>query len=246
MTEISYHQLPYDVRADLIAAQRRCWAHLARPGTWYDGAQQLAIAAEVRNARHCDFCAAQKDALSPNAVEGAHAGLGELRDVEVDAVHRIACDPARLSKAWYEENKAAGLGDEPYVELVGIVSMAMIVDTFSYALGLPDHPLPEPEAGSPTRYRSPGAKVEAAWVPITEPRDMTESDGDLYPHGRVGYIQRALSAVPDSKRAYWDLASCHYLPMEEIPRWDTKARAIDRTQIELIAGRVSALHQCLY
>ncbi len=246
MSEVSYDHLPHEVRADLIASQRRCWAHLAQPGTWHDGAKRLAIAAEVRNARNCEFCAAQKEALSPNAVEGAHSGHGELRDAEVDAVHRIARDPARLSKAWYEENKAAGIGDEPYLELVSIVAMVMIADTFSYGLGLPDHPLPEPEPGPPSEYRSPGAKVEAAWVPITEPRDMSESDGDLYPSGRVGYIQRAISAVPDSKRAYWDLASCHYLQMEEIPRWDTDARAIDRMQIELIAGRVSALHQCLY
>lgn len=246
MSEISYAHLPYAVRADLVAAQRRCWTHLARPGTWYDGAQRLAIAAEVRNARNCDYCALQKDALSPNAVEGTHSGLGELSAAEIDAVHRIAMDPARLSKAWYRENLAAGLDGEAYVELVSIAAMVMITDMFAYALGLPDHPLPEPQDGPPSRYRSPGAKVEAAWVPITEPRDMTESDGDLYPSGRVGYIQRALSAVPDSKRAYWDLASCHYLPMEEIPRWDTDARAIDRMQIELIAGRVSALHQCLY
>ena len=246
MTEISYMHLPFDVRADLVAAQRRCWAHLARPGTWHDGAKRLAIAAEVRNARNCEFCAVQKAALSPNAVEGAHAGLGELSEDEIDTIHRVAMDPARLSQAWYEDNKVAGVGDEPYLELVSIVAMVMIVDTFTYGLGLPDHPLPTPEDGEPSRYRSPGAKVEAAWVPITEPRDMSESDGDLYPNGRVGYIQRAISAVPDSKRAYWDLASCHYLQMEEIPRWDTDARAIDRTQIELIAGRVSALHQCLY
>ncbi|NKB59138.1 MAG: hypothetical protein GKS00_22655 [Alphaproteobacteria bacterium] len=246
MSEISYDQVPYAIRDDLIAAQRRCWEGLARAGTWHDGARRVAIAAETRNARNCDYCQAQKAALSPNAVAGSHAGLGELSDVEVDAVHRIASDPARLSKAWYEENKAEGLGDEPYVELVSLVAIVTIVDSFTFALGLPDHPLPTPVPGAPTRYRSPGAKVQAAWVPIVEPRDMTESDGDLYPSARVGYIQRAISAVPDSKWAYWDLASCHYLPMEEIPRWDTNARAIDRTQIELIAGRVSALHQCLY
>lgn len=246
MTEVSYMHLPFDVRADLIAAQRRCWAHLARPGTWHDGAKRLAIAAEVRNARNCDFCATQKIALSPNGVEGVHAGLTELSEAEIDAVHRVGIDPARLSQAWYEENKAAGIGDEPYLELVSIVAMVMIVDSFTYGLGLPDHPLPTPKDGEPSSYRSPGAKVEAAWVRITEPRDMTESDGDLYPSGRVGYIQRAISAVPDSKRAYWDLASSHYLQMEEIPRWDTDARAIDRTQIGLIAGRASALHQCLY
>ncbi len=246
MSVISYDNLPYPVRDDLAAAQTRCWDHLARAGTWYTGAERIAIAAEARNARDCAYCQVQKDALSPNALAGAHTSLGALREVEIDAVHRIASDPARLSKAWYEGHAADGLEGEPYIELASIVAMVMIVDQFSFGTGWQDHPLPEPIAGTPTGYRSPGAKVEAAWVPIVEPRDMTESDGDLYPNGRVGYIQRALSAVPDSKRAYWDLASCHYLQMEDIPDWDTDARAISRPQIELIAGRVSALHQCLY
>lgn len=246
MSEISYDRLSFAVRPDLTAAQQRAWDHVARPGTWHDGAKRVAIAAETRNARDCAYCAAQKEALSPNAVDGTHDGLGVLSAAETDAVHRIAMDPARLSRAWYESNKAAGVGDEPYIELLSIVAMVTIVDRFTCALGLPDHPLPDPVPGEPSRYSLPGAKVAVAWVPITEPRDMTDGDGELYPSGRVGYIQRAIAAVPDSKRAYWDLATAHYLQMEDIPQWDTDARAIDRMQIELIAGRVSALHQCLY
>ena len=96
MAEITYDDLLHPVRDDIVAAQNRCWQGLARAGTWYDGATKIAIAAETRNARDCPHCAAQKAALSPNAVEGAHTGLGELRAVDVDAIHRIASDPARV------------------------------------------------------------------------------------------------------------------------------------------------------
>ena len=54
-----------------------------------------------------------------------------------------------------------------------------------------------PLKGMAKRYQSPGAKE--AWVPIVEPEDADESDGALI-NNKVGYIHRALSAVPETKR----------------------------------------------
>ena len=70
MTEISYHDLPWPVRDDITAAQRRAWDRLGRAGTWLTGAERIAVAAEARNALDCDLCQARKAALSPNAVHG--------------------------------------------------------------------------------------------------------------------------------------------------------------------------------
>jgi alkylhydroperoxidase family enzyme len=246
MATISYIECAIEVRADLIESQQRCWDRLGRPGTWLDGRRKIAVAAETRNARGCRFCQQQKDALSPNAAKGAHGGLGELSANEVDVIHRIVSDPGRLSKAWYSRNREAGLSGEQFVEIVSIVAMVVMVDTFTFAMGLPDHLLPEPVAGEPTRYRSPGAKVQAAWVPIVEPKDVSDSDGDLYPSPEVRYIQRALSSVPEAKRQYWDLVTSHYLPREAVYRLDSDIRAINRMQMELIAAKTSALYQCLY
>lgn len=246
MATIAYNDYATDVRADLVDSHRRCWDQLGRPGTWLDGRRRVAVAAETRNARHCPYCQQQKDALSPNAAQGEHSGLGELGAGEIDVIHRMVSDPGRLSKAWYLRNLQAGLSGEQFVEIVSIVAMVMMVDTFTFAIGLPDHALPEPVDGEPSRYRPPGAKVQAAWVPIVEPEDVSDSDGDLYPSPKVSYIQRALSSVPDAKRQYWDLAINHYLPRESIFQFDSDIRAINRMQMELIAAKTSALYQCLY
>ena len=78
MTEISYQDLPWPVRDDVAAAQVRTWERLGQPGTWLTGAERLAVAAEARNAQDCKLCAARKEALSPEAVQGEHDHLGQL------------------------------------------------------------------------------------------------------------------------------------------------------------------------
>ena len=88
--------------------------------------------------------------------------------------------------------------------------------------------------------------LSAAWVPIVEPEDLSDADAEIYRGTTAAYIHRALSSVPDTKRGYWDLAVANYLPGEHMPRFDTDLRAISRNQIELIAARTSALHQCAY
>ena len=68
----------------------------------------------------------------------------------------------------------------------------------------------------------------------------------MYPSPKAGYILRALSGVPQSLRDYWAMANIHYLPGKYVYQFDSSIRAIDRMQIELIASKVSALHQCAY
>jgi len=234
------------LRNDLVDAHARAWSAIAGPGTWLSGARRVAVAAEVRRARDCAHCARIKAALSPNVEGGAHDTLGALSAAEVELVHRVVADPGRLSERWAQSVLAQGLTQGEYVEIVGIVAMVMMMDAFTRALGVPETPLPAPQDGAPTRYAPPGASKKAAWLPLVEPEDVVEADGPLYPHPRVGYIYRALSLVPQAVREYWALASCHYLPSEAIYQFDRSVRAISRPQTEVIAARVSALHQCVY
>jgi alkylhydroperoxidase family enzyme len=235
------------VREDLLAAHRNAWQRIASPGTWLTAQRRVAVAAEIRHAReHCAFCGEVKAALSPNAARGAHASLGALGAAEIELVHRVVADPGRLSEQWSQSVLAAGLTEGEYVEIVGLIAMVMMLDTCTRALGLPDQPLPKPLPGEPTRYRPPGAKKKAAWLPLVEPEDVVEADGPMYPNPRVGYIYRGLSMVPQSMRDYWAMASCHYLPGEFVYQFDRSIRAISRPQTEVLAARVSALHQCVY
>jgi len=234
------------LRGDLAEAHDKAWSAIAAPGTWLDGARRVAVAAEVRLARECAHCAVIKAALSPNAVRGVHDTLGALSTAEAELVHRVVADPGRLSERWAQSVLAQGLAEGEYVEIVGIVAMVMMMDAFCRALGVPERQLPAPRDGAPTRYTPPGAKKQAAWLPIVEPEDAVEADGPMYPSPKAGYIYRALSSVPQSLRDYWALASCHYLPSEAIYQFDRSVRAISRPQTEVIAARVSGLHQCVY
>ena len=246
MSGTSFAGSEFVVRGDLVEAHQRAWNAIAAPGTWLDGAQRVAVAAEIRRALDCAHCARIKTALFPNGVAGVHESLGQLGAAEIELIHRVVGDPGRLSEKWSQDVLARGLSDGAYVEIVGLVAMVMMLDTFTRAIGALDTPLPDPRPGAPTRHRPAGARKKAAWLPITEPEDATEADGPLYPNPKAGYIYRGLSLVPQSVRDYWALANNHYLPAPVIYKFDQSIRAIRRPQVEIIAARVSAMHQCVY
>lgn len=233
------------MRKGLVESHERAWAAIAAPGTWLTGERRVAIAAETRHARVCAQCARIKAALSPN-IQGEHAALGQLGAAEVELIHRVVSDPGRLTESWAQSVLARGLTEGEYIEILGVIAMVMMMDTFSRALGVPERALPAPQPGEPARYRPPGAKKQAAWLALVEPEDTVPADGPMYPHPRVGYIYRALSLVPQSVRDYWALAFEHYLPSEFVYKFDQSIRAITRPQTEILAARVSALHQCAY
>lgn len=233
------------MRKGLAESQARAWAAIAAAGTWLTGERRVAVAAEVRHARSCAQCARLKAALSPN-LPGEHDSLGRLGAAQVELVHRVVSDPGRLTEGWAQSVLARGLTAEEYIEIVGIVAMVMVMDTFCRALGVPERALPAPQAGEPTRYRPPGAKKQAAWLALVDPADVVPEDGPMYATPKASYIYRALSLVPQTMRDYWALGFEHYLPSELVYKFDQSIRAITRPQTEVLAARVSALHQCAY
>src|SRR5262245_15660226 len=90
----------FPIRDDFASPHARVWTHLARPGTWWDGAARVAIVAETRHASRCALCRWRKEALSPVAIEGAHESLGQLPEIAIEVAHRVATDPGRLGERW--------------------------------------------------------------------------------------------------------------------------------------------------
>jgi hypothetical protein len=235
------------VRDDLAAAQARAWTHLARPGTWWNGAARVAIVAETRQASLCTLCRRRTGALSPFAIEGTHDGLGQLPEIAVEVVHRVVTDPGRLSERWFRGVIAGGLTEAQYVEILSVVAHTVAIDTMARGLGLDAPLVPHPEPGSPSRYRPAGAKLAGAWVPWVEPADVSEGEAGLYPIDRPpANIMKAMSLVPDEARSFFDLVTHQYLPGEAMRDFSREYRAISHAQIELLAARVSALNRCLY
>ena len=245
MSELTYESSPIAVRQDLLAAHQATWRHIAAPGTWLTGAVRVAIAAEVRNARDCALCQKRKQALSPYAVDGTHDDLGDLPDTLVEVIHRIVTDPARLTPDWYGTMIESGLEATGYVETVAVICMTIAIDTFGRSMGMAPPVLPEPIAGSPTRIRPPEAKPGDAWVPWIAPGDAAAFADDVF-GPEASNVQRALTLVPDECRAFFRIVGAQYLSRDQMRDFDNEYRAITHGQIELVAGRVSAINQCAY
>ncbi len=235
---------PVVVRDDLRIAHAHAWERLGRPGTWWTGAERVAIAREVRAAWRCSLCRERKAALSPNTVPGPHARASTLPDEIVDAVHRLTTDPGRLSRDWFDRVRAVA-SDGHYVELLGVVVTVVSIDSFCHGIGVPLHALPEPVAGEPSCYRPTQARNEGAWVPMIPAADARGLEQGLFGDSRTANVVRALSLVPDEVRQLRELSAAQYL--SELQMMDfAVGRSLSRAQMELIAGRVSALRECFY
>ena len=248
MTAFSFEASPVEVRANLQESFRDTWAWVSQPGNWWRADQRVEIAAEVRNATSCSLCKERKEALSPSMVQGEHDRVGsELPAVAVDAVHRLVTDATRLSKRWLEKSNADGLSNELYIELLGVTVCVYSIDRFHWAMGLPVEPLPSPTAGEPSGYRPASAKLDVAWVPMIPTNKATGEEADLWDGARSANVIRAMSLVPDCVRQLKKLSTTMYLPMHQVP--DVTApvdKAMSRAQMELVAGRVSAMNECFY
>lgn len=250
-TPFSYVDAPHPIRADIGAAHRQYWRTLAAPGSWWTGAERVAIARESRQAVDCALCRARKAALSPNAVPGTHDrthSLPTLPEAAVDAVHRVVTDQNRITRSYVENNAAQGLlSKEAYVELVGVVVAVFSIDEFHRALGLALEPLPEPLPGEPSRYRPTVLSEDMGFVPTVPREGAVGAEADLFKHTRGANVVRALTLVPDALRDWRELSAAQYLSFAGMANYvGDPERAIDRAQMELIAGRVSAVNECFY
>ena len=254
MKPFAYHASPCSIPDYKAEAHRGAWEYMASPGSWWTGAERVAIAAASRAATNCPLCEERKVALSPHGADGAHAapesvpGSVSLDDKVTDAIHRITTDSARLTRSWVE-----GLIDETfsyghYVEMVSIIVNLASIDSLHRVLGLALEPLPDPLPGEPDGYLPPGAAMDVAWVPMIYPANLTEKEADIYlGQPEMGHVIRAMSLVPDAVRWLNRLSEAHYLPTDQVMDMSASGHlSLSRMQTELIAGRTSILNDCFY
>lgn len=247
MQHFDYHSAGFPIRPDIAETYRNYWQQLAGPGTWWTGPERVAIAQEVRNALTCSCCAERKQALSPYTFAGEHEHSGVLPERVVDAVHRIVTDQTRITQAYINDNADKGLSKAAYVELVGIVVTVFSIDEFNRALELPQEPLPEPLDGNPTQYTPAHVSDDMGFVPTVAVDGTVGEEADLWPAGFAANVIRALSLVPNALREWRDVASTQYLSFARMQNYGQEDdRAISRMQMELVAGRVSAVNECFY
>lgn len=250
---IDFPDAEFPVRSEFAESHERFWQRLRTAGTWFTAEERVAIANAVRQAEQCLLCDERKQALSPRAVAGAHSGETSLPDVVIEAVHSIVRDASRLTKSWYEDLLANGLTEGQYVEIVGTVVAMISTDCFADAIGVARRTLPFVDSNDETSTKVSGyvpataCVTEQAWVPMVPEINEGTPEADLWPSGKTGNVIRAMSLVPDEVRTLKDLSAAHYLPMSLVRQAGVDAgRALHRSQMELVAGRVSALNACYY
>ena len=248
MSDLSYEGAACQVRTDFGASHSRFWHRLAGPGAWWTGPERVDIAREARAARSCERCRQRKAALSPDQVGGEHDTVSELPPSATDAVHRIVTDAPRLTRSWYQGVLDSGLTEGQYIELLGTVVGLVSIDSFCRAIGVALHELPPPRPGEISRYEPDRLeRDEAAWIRMVPMVNEGTAEDDLWVSGRTGYVIRAMSLVPDEVRTLNDLSSAHYLENRHVRTagYDPGG-ALSRSQMELLAARVSLLNQCYY
>jgi len=161
------------------------------------------------------------------AARGGDAG--DLPTPAVEAARTLYERPAAVDAGIVEASRAAGLGDAAYVEIVGVVSRLAAADTVLAALGAAPEPLPEPAPGAPTGEIDDRARRTKGHVPMVGGASI------------VG----ALSMVPSEARAQRDLHGPLYLSYEQMEDLGF-TRGLDRTRMELVASRTSAVNECFY
>jgi hypothetical protein len=181
----------------------------------------------------------------PYGATGSHETVTDLPAAQIELIHRLATDSARLKRSWARELIDNGLSEEEYVETVGIACTTISLDTFALAVGMSPREIPAAIDGDLKKISPPEAHQGDAWVPWIAPDDASEVDRETFGPG-VSNIRRSLSLVPAEAHGFFDLVSNQYLSAEQMRDFATRFWAITRAQIELIAGRISAINQCAY
>jgi hypothetical protein len=235
---------PVAVSGELVAAQQQAWHDIAGAGTWWSGAQRIALAEVAREALSDPH--RLPPWVLPSSVPGRVAAGSPIPDVAVDAAHRIAGSPQTLTEDWYRGVLSRGLTAGEYVETVAVVVRVAAVDTFARMAGLTPPPFEPSRPGEPERTLPAAAGVDRHWVPTIRPDDVPPELAGMYGEGGAPNVMRALSAVPDELRRLRPLQAAGYVPGEHMMDVTWDRGGLDRRQIELIAAATSAAHECFY
>ncbi len=216
---------------EIEQTQRAASVALVSPGDWLTGAERRAAWIEVRDAQTNELDQQRKAALSPNAVDGAHAATADLSAAAVEVLHRTASDPGRLTRTWADD-QIAELGEEMYTELIGVTAIASTIDTFQRAMGRGEIKPIEALGGDPARVRPDDVGDIGAWV--------SQTTGPT-----IANVSRTLSLVPQTNVIWRDLVTSHYARGPEFMNMSWPF-PLSRPQAELVATRTTGLNECFY
>jgi hypothetical protein len=236
-----YDDAAVQVPAPLATFHASEGASFVAAGTWLTGEERSAVVRYARQARATAGLAKAANDVGP-------APESVLPQALLDFVAVLAVAPQRFTRDVYAQALSAGITDVEYDEVVGLVSRVVNLDVFAHGLGAAPCTLPAADDVEPTFERPAGAVDDGAWVP-TLPTGPAGGDAGkaLYGDNMQPFIYRALSLVPSEARSIIEGGNLQYLTLDHFFDFDYSLYPeLSRSQVELIAGRVSAFNECFY
>lgn len=203
----------YPIPEHMASGVERARRHIVSSGTRWSAAERTDIARVAR--------AAKAGTQRPDTALGSNT---------VEMAEMLAAQPARIDQAGVDSLVTnVGRGAEAYVEMIGIVSRIVAIDTFTTGIGAELVELTAADDSAPSGATLPAAKKRSAFVPTV---------------GFAGATS-ALSAVDSEDRAQEDLHGSLYLTYREMGDLFIN-KGLPRWQLELIAARTSLLNHCVF
>jgi len=229
------------LRAEILASHRAAAEHWSSPGTWWTASERVAVVNEVRAAWDA---APLPPWTAPSTVDGLVSEDHPLPAAAVDMIWRLTNHLTTLTHDWYRSYVPALLTPQHYVELVGVVAQVTLVDRFADGLGIERISLPDPQPGEPSREQPAGAEATTHWVP-TAP--IVDGSWNPATAADVPNVRKALSLVAAERIMQWVLIDAHYVPGGALAGdLATGHWSLERSQIELLGARTSAVNECFY
>ena len=234
-----------EIRPDLTDAHAHVWEKLAAPGTWWNGAERLAMAEVVRTALDDpDPTPPWVSASSSGRVAHNPALSSQLQD----AVYRLTRHAGTLTEDWYLSMRdATAITHQQWVEVIDVVISVASVLRFAQLAGIDRPEFPTALDGEPLRQEQPSKPANHHWVPVVHLEDMTPELEPFYEGLPViAPVIRALSSVPAAMDTLSVLSSAQYIPNREMVDLNWSRGTLSRRQMEFVAGRLSAHRECFY
>ena len=241
-----YQDSKHPVREAIATAHEQTLKSFTSPGNWFSGAERAQIISTARKAR------IEAGLQEPRSTEQSNdSNTTALAEAVINLAQKVAVDTKDLTADFYEDTLDAGLTDCEYVETVGLVARSLSVDIFSRGIGVETRALPSIVSGEPSRIRPATATHEKAWAD-TVPGGSAGGEDAMYIYGTdqaeaAPFIYRSLSLVPDEAKSLISLGAAQYLEIQDFMDLDFSFEPqISRAEVEVVAGRVSAINQCFY
>ncbi len=171
-----------EIRPDLTAAHAHVWEKLAAPGTWWNGAERLAMAEVVRTALDDpDPTPPWVSASSSGRVAHNPALSSQLQD----AVYRLTRHAGTLTEDWYLSMRdATAITHQQWVEVIDVViSVASVlrfaqltgIDRPEFPTALDGEPLRQEQPSKPANHRDASRSAQPAFVALGRNRFILRS-----------------------------------------------------------------------